>query len=233
MLIKHLVSCVLLFSFLVSSEATYAQNQEKTTDPNVQTVGGNIKKARARALKTQATANLPIRSISVVSPKAVQEKHPEMTLKSTMPTHFLSKPVRRTPTQKAIVAAKSTERAKGFNSTALDVPSGVIFSIKNHDFGNVRMGENTTHLYEFTNMRTEPLEIDAISTCACTALEYSRNPILPGQNGFVRATFKTMQMPEAANQEVEKEINIVFKNRLSGTAYPLVETVTFKAFVGY
>lgn len=59
-----------------------------------------------------------------------------------------------------------------------------------HDFGNIPQGVPVTHKFEFSNNGKEPLIITNVQkTCGCTVTEWSKEPILPGQTGFVEAQF--------------------------------------------
>ena len=60
-----------------------------------------------------------------------------------------------------------------------------------HDFGNIPQGIPVSHRFEFTNTGNEPLIItDVKKTCGCTVTNFTKEPILPGQSGFVDSQFK-------------------------------------------
>lgn len=59
-----------------------------------------------------------------------------------------------------------------------------------HDFGQIPQGVPTTHRFEFTNNGDTPLTISNVKpSCGCTAANYSTGSVLPGQKGFVEATY--------------------------------------------
>jgi hypothetical protein len=60
-----------------------------------------------------------------------------------------------------------------------------------HDFGNIpEKGEPVTYSFEFTNTGTAPLIIQNVqSSCGCTTPGWTREPVAPGQRGFVKATY--------------------------------------------
>jgi Protein of unknown function (DUF1573) len=59
-----------------------------------------------------------------------------------------------------------------------------------HDFGTITKGTPVSHEFEFTNSGSEPLIVtNVVASCGCTVTNYSKDPIAPGGNGYVRATF--------------------------------------------
>jgi hypothetical protein len=59
-----------------------------------------------------------------------------------------------------------------------------------HDFGNITKGTPVAHEFEFTNTGSEPLIVTSVTaSCGCTVANYSKEPIAPGTNGYVKATF--------------------------------------------
>jgi hypothetical protein len=69
-----------------------------------------------------------------------------------------------------------------------------VFSIKEplKKFDAVKEGEVVEHTFEFINSGDSPLIITDYSVeCKCTQVSYSKEPILPGQKGFVKIIFDT------------------------------------------
>ncbi|MEM6802807.1 MAG: DUF1573 domain-containing protein [Bacteroidota bacterium] len=59
-----------------------------------------------------------------------------------------------------------------------------------HDFGQIPQSVPATHRFEFTNNGDSPLTISNVKpSCGCTAANYTTGSILPGQKGFVEATY--------------------------------------------
>ena len=59
-----------------------------------------------------------------------------------------------------------------------------------HDFGIIPQGVPATVTFYFKNTGKEPLIIkNAAASCGCTTPEWSKEPIKPGQKGFVKATY--------------------------------------------
>ena len=59
-----------------------------------------------------------------------------------------------------------------------------------HDFGKIKQNEPASYTFEFTNTGKEPVIItNAKPSCSCTVPEYTKDPVLPGKKGIVKATF--------------------------------------------
>jgi len=59
-----------------------------------------------------------------------------------------------------------------------------------HDFGDIEKGKPVTYEFTFTNTTSETVLITAVKpTCGCTAANYTKTPIKPGEKGMVAATF--------------------------------------------
>jgi Protein of unknown function (DUF1573) len=59
-----------------------------------------------------------------------------------------------------------------------------------HDFGTIAQGIPVKNKFMFTNNGKEPIIISNVQkTCGCTVTDWSKEPIMPGQQGFVLAEF--------------------------------------------
>jgi len=66
------------------------------------------------------------------------------------------------------------------------------FTEKSKNFGDIYQGDKVTHVFNFKNTGTEPLILsNVITSCGCTATEWPREPIAPGGNGVINATFNS------------------------------------------
>lgn len=75
--------------------------------------------------------------------------------------------------------------AKGYSQ------KGVMkFKEESHNFGKVEQGKPVTHEFVFTNTGTEPVVVSKVEvSCGCTTPDFTRDPILPGKTGVIRATY--------------------------------------------
>jgi hypothetical protein len=61
-----------------------------------------------------------------------------------------------------------------------------------HDFGTIQEGPTAEHEFEFVNTGKEPIVISNVSaSCGCTTPSYSKDPVLPGKKGTVKAIYNT------------------------------------------
>jgi hypothetical protein len=59
-----------------------------------------------------------------------------------------------------------------------------------YDFGKIPLNKPVAHEFRFTNAGTTPLIISSVqASCGCTVTDYSNDPISPGEEGFVKATY--------------------------------------------
>ena len=66
-----------------------------------------------------------------------------------------------------------------------------------HDFGDVSMEDGPlTCTFTVTNKGTEPLVVfEVVSSCGCTDVTWTREPLQPGKSGTISATFKNEDGP--------------------------------------
>lgn len=84
----------------------------------------------------------------------------------------------------AAVRAQTTPVATNPNAPEFQFVSEV------YDFGSIPQGVPAEARFEFTNTGKEPLIItDVQKTCGCTKTEWSKEPIAPGQKGWIVAEY--------------------------------------------
>jgi len=80
-------------------------------------------------------------------------------------------------------------------NTASDRPGEVKlpemeFKTTTHDFGKIIQGEIVTFAFKFTNTGNADLVIAGIdASCGCTASEYPKGPVKPGQEEYIKVRF--------------------------------------------
>lgn len=75
---------------------------------------------------------------------------------------------------------------------AVDNPNAPEFQWveETHDFGTIPQGIPVSHKFEFTNTGKEPLIVSNVQkTCGCTVTDWTKEPVAPGQKGFVSAEY--------------------------------------------
>jgi hypothetical protein len=64
-----------------------------------------------------------------------------------------------------------------------------------HDFGTVKLNEPANIEFTFKNVGTTPVVIANVrSSCGCTATEYTKEPVKPGESGKVKATYNSAKV---------------------------------------
>jgi hypothetical protein len=99
------------------------------------------------------------------------------------------------------------------NGSASEQKSGPRFKFENgetHDFGVIQRGPVAMHTFEFTNVGTEPIIVMNVTpSCGCTNVEWSKNPVLPGQKGFIQLGLKTEEQHGVFHKEVYIQSNAI------------------------
>ena len=106
------------------------------------------------------------------------------------------------------------------------------FDKKTIDFGKIKTGERPEVTYNFTNTGDAPLDIDLVSGCDCTELDWTRSTVQPGEKGFVKATFKSDKAEaEDHKKALKKYVDIVLKQIHPKSGNVLNEALTFEVFI--
>lgn len=79
-----------------------------------------------------------------------------------------------------------------------------------YDFGTVHESNGpVTHNFQITNKGTSALAIIWVKPkCGCTASDYPRKPLMPGEKADIKVVF----YPEGQRGEVDKEVRVRLKN---------------------
>ena len=83
------------------------------------------------------------------------------------------------------------------------------FENTTYDFGKIKEeGGKVTGKFIFTNVGNEPLELTNVRPgCGCTAANYSKGAIAPGEQGFIEATYNPYNRPGAFNKNIRVTTN--------------------------
>lgn len=72
-----------------------------------------------------------------------------------------------------------------------------------HDFGTLEEGDPAVAEFTFKNTGKEPLIIQNVRpSCGCTTPYWSKEPIAPGKDGVIKASYGTKGRPGAFNKSV-------------------------------
>lgn len=106
------------------------------------------------------------------------------TLKVTLAALFIS--------ALSFAQAPSTQEAKAIvtNQVAPAAISSMKWISETHDFGDIEKGKPVTYEFTFTNTTKETVLLTNVKpSCGCTAANYTKTPIKPGEKGVVEATY--------------------------------------------
>lgn len=81
----------------------------------------------------------------------------------------------------------------GFSQKAADAKTDLAviqWDGATHDFGKIKQGVPVTHEFKFTSKGKVPAVItNAQPSCGCTTPSWTRDPVMSGGEGYVKATF--------------------------------------------
>ena len=130
-----------------------------------------------------------------------------------------------------IEASKSMQVAPvEVKTPAAPVQSAIKWDQEIHDFGDIEKGKPVTYDFSFTNTTNETVLITTVKpACGCTAANYTKTPIKPGEKGMVSATFNAASpggfqksvtiLTKEGNVDASKTIS--FKGKVIDTAAPV------------
>ena len=83
------------------------------------------------------------------------------------------------------------------------------FENTTYDFGKIHEeGGKVTGKFVFTNVGDAPLELTNVRPgCGCTAANYSKGAIAPGEKGYIEATYNPYNRPGAFNKNIRVTTN--------------------------
>ena len=83
------------------------------------------------------------------------------------------------------------------------------FENTTYDFGKIKEeGGKVTGKFIFTNVGNEPLELTNVRPgCGCTAANYTKGAIAPGEQGYIEATYNPYNRPGGFNKNIRVTTN--------------------------
>jgi hypothetical protein len=74
-------------------------------------------------------------------------------------------------------------------------PANFSWIVTSYDFGKIKVNKPVAHEFRFTNSGDAPLVISSVqASCGCTVTDYSKDPIAPGSEGYVKATYNAAKL---------------------------------------
>lgn len=86
------------------------------------------------------------------------------------------------------------------------------FNTEKHNFGELAEGVMVSYEFEFVNTGNKPVKISKVTaSCGCTTPYWSKEPILPGKKGKIKATYNTTGRPGNFNKSITVNSNATNK----------------------
>jgi hypothetical protein len=100
----------------------------------------------------------------------------------------------------------------------------------NHDFGTLDQNKPATYQFTFTNTTGKDVLLTAVKpACGCTAANYTKTVIKPGEKGFVEATYNAAaagpfnkSVTVTTNEEGNPSKTLVFRGTVKAVEAPAV-----------
>ena len=104
-----------------------------------------------------------------------------------------------------------TDPNEAINEQALndkDFTTEIAWSQTERDLGTIEEGQKVEIVFEFTNKGKKPLVIKNVAaTCGCTVPEIPKEPVMPGQKGYIKAVFDSNGRPGSNHKNITVDAN--------------------------
>lgn len=96
----------------------------------------------------------------------------------------------------------------GMAQTNTDAQATLTFTNTEHDFGKIKEGTMANYEFTFTNTGKAPLVLSNVQpSCGCTTPEWSKEPIMPGAKGVIKASFNSYGRPGSFQKYITVKSN--------------------------
>lgn len=100
----------------------------------------------------------------------------------------------------------------------------ITFEESAHDFGDIFQGDRVTHTFTYENTGNEPLIIsDVRTTCGCTATNWNREPLAPGETASITVNFNS-----AGKSGVQNKVVTILSNAVNSSERVKITTNILK-----
>ncbi|MGQ7870501.1 DUF1573 domain-containing protein [Sunxiuqinia sp. sy24] len=92
----------------------------------------------------------------------------------------------------------------GTSSVAQTVKAKIDFETQEHDFGTFKEEDGSqTYNFKFVNNGASPLILNNVrASCGCTTPQWTKAPVAPGQEGFIKVSYNPRNRPGPFNKTV-------------------------------
>ncbi|KAA5534980.1 DUF1573 domain-containing protein [Taibaiella lutea] len=89
------------------------------------------------------------------------------------------------------------------DNKAAEPTTTIKFKEETHDFGTLKEGDPAEYEFSFTNTGKKPLILtDVHPGCGCTTPTWSKDPVMPGKTGVIKASYGTKGRVGAFNKNI-------------------------------
>ncbi len=114
-----------------------------------------------------------------------------------------------TPEETAIETSVEPSREEMIKKAQASPLTTIALSEANFEFGKIKKGDHVQHVYEISNTGKNPLIISQVKPgCGCTAPDYTKDPILPGQKGQITLKFDSSNFDGRVQKQAEVYANV-------------------------
>ncbi len=94
------------------------------------------------------------------------------------------------------------------NVQAQETAPKIKFAVSTHEFGDIYQGDVVAHTFTFENTGNAPLVLTNVATtCGCTAPEWPREPIIPGETAEILIKFNS-----TGKMGIQNKVITIFSN---------------------
>lgn len=97
------------------------------------------------------------------------------------------------------------------------------FEYETYNLGPINKGEKREFSYTFTNVGKEDIQIDLVSGCDCTTLDWTRLPIKPSGTGTIEVIFDSTEKEDSESVDID----IYLKNINPKTGHPMFKIIDY------
>ena len=105
-----------------------------------------------------------------------------------------------------VYAQENRVNGPGNETVTPEADTTVVFDESEHDFGSISGSGGIVQCeFVFKNTGDTPLVVSKVSTsCGCTAPDWSKEPVAPGKQGFIKVTFN----PQGRKGSISKSLTV-------------------------
>lgn len=112
----------------------------------------------------------------------------------------------------------------GVANAQTEAQADIVFEGTEISFGTIKEGTLANHTFTFTNTGKAPLILSNVQpSCGCTTPEWSKEPIMPGQKGTIKAAYNSYGRPGTFQKYITVKSNAATAEvvlTLKGTVTP-------------